>query len=603
MIDWEPMRRPLVIAAALGMAIVATMAMLVLRGPNNVAVGSGPVSQPVASVTPLESSNSHLDGMPPVRISPAMQFTDVSAQTGIRFRHQDGGSGEKYLIEPATGGVALFDYDGDGLIDIYFVSGRPLPPASPDPQAVNALYRNEGNWRFRDVTHSAGVAGTEYALGVVVGDYDNDGDPDLFVNNFGPNTLYRNNGDGTFSDATAVACAAGRNRVGAGASFLDMDADGDLDLFVANYVAFELSQNHPRRNVNGFPVYPGPLDYDAAPNVLLENLGDGTFCDITESSGVGRAAGSGMATLCIDYDQDGDTDVLVANDQRGNFLFDNDGHGKFTEVGVLRGFAYNLDGSPRANMGLDCSDFDGDGWLDVISSTYQNELPVLYRNDRGSFEDVSRRCGDLMKAVTHVKWGVGFGDFDSDCYPDLFIACGDLEPEVHRWKPSTAFRVPNVLLRNLGHGTFRDISASCGDGLTPVESSRGAGVDDLDNDGNLDLVVLNTGSQPTIIRNETKTANHWLQLDLRGTTASRDAIGAQVRVTARGRTFLAEAISGRGYQSHFGSRLHFGLGDSDHAERVEIRWLGGGQDVFTNVSANQRLRVIQGSSVPFALMP
>ncbi len=601
MIGLESQRRSLV-AWALAIVVVAAIGLAVTRSFPSLAALWVPAPQPVARLASAIATRSFDDQVATVGGHSPIEFTDVSPPTGIRFRHHDGGSGHKYLVEPGTAGVALFDYDGDGLIDIYFVSGRPLPPAPSDLQAGNALYRNEGNWQFRDVTYEAGVAGTEFGMGVTVGDYDNDGDPDLFVNNFGRNTLYRNNGDGTFSDVSAPAGAAGGKNVGAGANFLDFDADSDLDLFVANYVKFDLTMN-PRRFHDGNPVYPGPLDFDPFPSVLLENLGDGSFRDVSESSRIGSVPGNGMGTICFDYDQDGDTDVFVANDEMANFLWENDGRGTFTEVAIPRGLAYNLDGQPKANMGLDCTDFDGDGWLDVISTTYRNELPILFRNNTGSFDDVTRRSGDLTKAIVHVKWGVGFGDFDSDGLPDLIIACGDLDQEVHRWKPSTAFRVPNVLLRNLGNGAFEDLSSRSGTGLSPAESSRGLGLDDLDNDGDLDVVVLNSISQSTIIRNDSKSTNHWLQLELRGTAASRDAIGAQVRVTAGGRTRLAEVMSGRGFQSHFGTRLHFGLGKSDRAEQIEVRWHGGGKEVWTNIAANQRLLLIQGAEAAISRAP
>jgi len=519
----------------------------------------------------------------------------VTADSGVVFRHHDGGSGQKYLIEPMTGGLALFDFDGDGLIDIYFVSGTTLPPGKPDPNIGNALYRNEGSLRFRDVTREAGVAGTGFGLGVAAADYDNDGDPDLYLNNLGPNVLYRNNGDGTFSDVTAAAGAAGGDRVGAGVCFLDIEADGDLDLFAASYVDFSLAKN-VRRTIDGYPCYPSPLDFQPAPNVLFQNQGDGTFLDISEAAGISGYSGNGMGTVSADYDRDGDADIFVANDELGNFLFENDGNSKFTEVGVQRSFAYNLDGRPRGNMGLDCADYDGDGWLDILATTYSNELPVLYRNQQGSFEDVTRTSGDLAKALTHVKWGVGFADFDNDGNPDVYIAHGDLDQEVHRWKPSTDFRLPNVLLRNLGNGKFGDVSRRCGDGMAPVESSRGTAFDDLDNDGDLDVVVLNSGSPPTIIRNDSAAGRHWLQIQLQGTRATREGIGAQVQISAGGRTQTAAVHSGRGYQSHHGTRLHFGLGPAARADRIEVRWIGGRSDVLADVPANQRLKIIEGQT-------
>jgi hypothetical protein len=519
-------------------------------------------------------------------------LTDVTDQSAIAWKHRDGSSGQRYLIEPASAGVALFDYDGDGWIDIYFVSGTPLPPGEPDPTAANALYRNEGGMRFRDVTHEAGVGSHRFGLGVTVGDYDADGDADLYVNNFGPNVLYRNDGDGTFTDVTQETGVGCGIRSGAGTSFLDMEGDGDLDLFVANYVDFQLN-NNVQRTIDGFPCYPGPLDFQPKANFLFRNDGDGRFTDVSRDSGIAQASGSGMGTIVADYDQDGDSDIFVANDEMGNFLFENDGVGMFREVAVQRGFAYNLDGRPRGNMAVDCADYDNDGWLDFFTTTYSGEMVVLYRNSKGSFEDVTLSSGVGAGTMPHVKWGAGFADFDNDRDSDLFIACGALDEEVHRWKPSTAFRIRNALLMNLGDGTFVNISERSGDGLHPVESSRGTGFDDLDNDGDIDLVVLNSRSKPTLIRNDSPSKGHWLQLELRGRRTNRDGVGAQVRVTAGGRTQLDEVHSGRGYQSHHGSRLHFGLGSCNRVERIEIRWLGGATQVLEEVAANQIVHVLE----------
>jgi hypothetical protein len=332
--------------------------------------------------------------------------------------------------------------------------------------------------------------------------------------------------------------------------------------------------------------------------VLYQNRGDGTFADISAPAGIGGHSGNGMGTVAADYDRDGDADLFLANDELGNFLFENDGRGRFSEVGIERGFAFNLDGRPRGNMGLDCADFDGDGWLDVISTTFSNELPVLYRNRRGTLEDATRASGDLAQAVPHIKWGVGFADFDNDGHADLYLACGDLDQEVHLWKPGTAFRLPNVLLRNLGNGKFRDVSRHCGSGLDPAESSRGAAFGDLDNDGDVDAVVLNSGSLPTLIRNDTSSRRRWLQIRLLGQRASRDGVGAQVQVVCGQRQQTAEVHSGRGYQSHYGTLLHFGLGSAAQADRIEVRWIGGGRSQLVNVPADQRITIRERSTDP-----
>ena len=307
----------------------------------------------------------------------------------IGFRHHDGSGGRYYIIEAMSAGLALFDYDRDGDIDIYFLNGAPMPGTRADTKPRDALYRNQGNWQFTDVTQQAGLGDTEHGLGVCVGDYDNDGDADLYLNNFGPNVLYRNNGDGTFTDATAQAGVQNGNRVGAGATFLDIDADGDLDLYVGNYIKFRFEQHVPRTR-QGYPIYGSPIDYEPDADTLYRNNGDGTFTDISAESGIAAHAGPSMGLISADYDDDGDVDVLIANDGQPNFLFQNDGTGRFQEAGLLSGFAYDGVGRVHASMGVDGGDFDNDGRLDFHVTSYQNEQATLYRNlGGGLLEDVT----------------------------------------------------------------------------------------------------------------------------------------------------------------------------------------------------------------------
>ncbi len=526
----------------------------------------------------------------------AIRLHDVTEETGIAFRHTDGSSGRRYIVETVTAGLALFDYDGDGLIDIYFLNGAPLPGCNTTERPRNALYRNEGNWHFTDVTEEAGVGDTGFALGVAVGDYDNDGDADIYVNNFGPNVLYRNNGDGTFTDVTEQAGVGAGNLVGAGACFLDIEGDGDLDLYVANYVDFNF-QNHVARTLDGFPEYAGPKDYRPVPDVLYRNNGDGTFTDVSASSGIGKYAGTGMGMVCADVDADGDTDIFVLNDVAGNFFFRNDGTGHFEEEALFAGLAYNLNGHELGSMGVDCGDADNDGRLDFFMTSYSGELPALYRNlGDGLFEDATLRLGSGSGCFPHVNWGTGFADLDNDGDRDLFVACGHLQDNIELRSDATAYAVANVLLMNVG-GRFVDVSDRVGDGMEPVYSSRGVGLDDLDNDGDVDVVILNARSQPTILRNESSTPNHWLQLNLRGTTANRDAVGTQVRVIAGDLLLVDEVHSGRGYQSHFGSRLYFGLGECERVERIEIRWLGGAEEVIEDVPADRWITITEGKGI------
>ena len=524
-----------------------------------------------------------------------IELCEVTRHTGIAWRHTDGASGRRYIVETVTAGLATFDYDGDGLVDIYFVNGAPLRGTRCEgPAPRNALYRNLGNFRFEDVTEQAGVGDTGYGLGVTVGDYDNDGRPDLYVTNFGPHVLYHNNGDGTFTALTDQAGVAGSGDVGAGACFLDIEGDGDLDLFVAYYLKFDYD-THPERIELGYPVYPGPLDFVPAPDILFRNNGDGTFTDITRQAGIDDQHGTGMGIVAADYDDDGDTDIFVLNDVAANFLFRNDGQGHFQEVGLEAGFSHNMEGRALGSMGVDCGDYDNDGQLDFFQTSYQNEPVVLYRNlGHGVLEDVTGRTRAGNGSYNNVKWGCGLVDFDNDGWRDLFIAMGHLQDNVALYDATTSYEARNLVLRNRADGTFDNVSDRCGDGLRPKRSSRGAAFDDLDNDGRVDVVVLNSRREPSVLRNTSAFRNHWLEIELRGTRANRDAVGARVAVTAAGRTWIDEVHSGRGYQSHWGSRLHFGLGEATQVDRIDVRWPGGARESFGPVAADQQVLLIEG---------
>lgn len=527
-----------------------------------------------------------------------IQLHDVTAETGVTFRHTDGSSGMRYIMESMSAGLATFDYDGDGLVDIYFLNGRPLKRTKLEgPPPRNHLYRNLGGFRFQDVTERAGVGDAGYGLGVCIGDYDNDGHPDLYVSNFGPNVLYHNDGGGTYRDVIQTAGVGRGNKVGAGVSFLDVDGDGNLDLFVANYVKFSYEKHVPHW-LKGQPVYPSPLDHAPETENLFHNNGDGAFHDVSRESGIGLHAGTGMGVVSADYDNDGDTDVYVGNDVMPSLLFRNDGRGHFDEVGTLGGVAYDALGALHGNMGTDFADYDHDGWLDLIVTAYGNEMPALYHNlGNGLFEDAAREAGVGASTFPHVKWGVGWVDFDNDGYRDLYIACGDLDDNVELRKDTTAYRLPNILLRNAGNGAFVDISRHSGDGMAVRASSRGVAFDDLDNDGDVDVVVLNSRDKPTILRNmlyERGGKNHWLGVQLRGVKSNRDGVGARVRVITGDLAQIDEIHSGRGYQSHWGSRLYFGLGSRDRIDRIEIRWLGGGTDVVEDVKVDQSLTITEG---------
>ena len=418
-----------------------------------------------------------------------------------------------------------------------------------------------------------------FGLGVTAADYDNDGDQDLYLNNFGPDVLYRNNGDGTFQDVTAAAGVGNGDKVGAGVCFLDIEGDGDLDLYVANYVDFTY-ENHVPIVVGPHRFRAGPRYYRPVPDTLFRNNGDGSFSDVSGPSGIGSVAGPSMGMVCGDFDDDGDTDVFICNDESANFLFVNDGRGNFKETGLLAGVAYDFYGKANSSMGADCGDYNNDGHLDLFMTDYQGEMPVLYRNlGEGFFEDATSAAAITTELYPHVNWGTGFIDFDNDGDRDLFVACGHFD-DVEYIDDRTAKKVANYLLMNTGQGKFIDVSRQSGTGLAVVESSRGTAFDDLDNDGDVDVAVLNANALPTILRNESPTANHWLEICLIGRTSNRDGVGARVRVVSGELAQVAEVHSGRGYQSHSGTRLHFGLGKRDRVDRVEVRWLGGSLEVF-----------------------
>jgi hypothetical protein len=522
-----------------------------------------------------------------------LRFSDVTASSGVRFTHNDGSSGRRYIVESVASGLATFDYDNDGDIDLYFLNGAPLPGSNTTPPPRHALYRNDGNWRFTDVTEAAGLASPAYGLGVCVGDYDNDGDPDLYLNNFGPNILYRNNGDGTFTDVTRQAGVANGNHVGAGAAFLDIDGDGDLDLFVGNYIDFTL-ERHQARTVNGHPAYAGPMTYGPVPSTLYRNNGDGTFTDVSRESGIAAHPGTAMGVVCADYDDDGDTDIIVGNDAMANFVWRNNGTGRFEEVGLLSGLAYDMHGIGQGTMGVECGDYDNDGRLDFHMTSYQKQWAILYRNlGGGMFSDATYATGAGTGSFHLVEWGNGLIDFDNDGDRDLFTATGHLQDTIDRWDDTSPYETPNLVLENLGRGRFTDASSRAGDGLRVSRSSRGAAFDDLDGDGDIDVVILNARRPPTLLRNDTPPGNHWVRIRPRGTRSNRDGVGARIRITAGNLSLVAEVHAGRGYQSHFGSHPHFGLGPNPRIDRLEVRWIGGGTQVLENLPANRTIEVVE----------
>lgn len=526
---------------------------------------------------------------------PPIKFLDVTSQSGVHFQHTHGGCGKYYIVETVTAGLCLFDYDNDGDDDIYFLNGAPLAGCPQIDRPKNRLFRNDGNFRFTDVTEEAGVGDEGFGLGVVAGDYDNDGFLDLFVNNYGRNVLYRNQGDGTFINVTNKAGVNNGHRVGAGALFLDIDGDGWLDLYVGNYIVFNESKHIPHQ-LTGVPVYGSPEEYPPDIDTLYRNKGDGSFEDVTESSGIGAVAGTSMGMVAGDFDNDGDTDIFVGNDVRANFLFINDGKGHFEEAALERGVAYNGYGDENASMGMDCGDYNNDGWLDIFMSDYQNEWPVLYRNmGEGFFEDVTFSVGAGGRVYPYVNWGVGLIDFDNDGDKDIFIGNGHINDKIELIDDTTAYKVANVVLRNEG-GKFVDVTAQAGDLPRIIKATRGVAFGDLDLDGRVDVVVLNSNDTADILRNVTQNDNHWLQIDLRRGDKNRFGVGSRVKVVAGELVQYDEVHCGRGYQSHWGLRLHFGLGQHSKVDRIEVSWHGGGHDVIRDIPADQIITIRPGGT-------
>ena len=519
-------------------------------------------------------------------------LTDITAQSQIHFVHAYNGHGERFIVEAVASGIGSLDFDLDGWIDVYFLNGASIP-LEPDCSPSNALFRNLGDMCFVDVTSESHTGDILFSMGVAIADYHRDGFPDIFVTNFGQNMLYRNNGDGTFEDTTTTAKLGESNQLGASGCFLDADRDGLLDLYVGNYVKSPVEKN-VKRTTEGFPSYPGPLDFQTESDWFFHNEGDGTFSDQTIKVGMSAYSTTSMGAISVDFDDDGDADLLVVNDVDRNLLFENDGTGRFEEVGILRGVAFSYDGKRNGNMGVDCADYNGDGKLDFFTTTFSNELPVLYKNDgSGNFEDATIESGAGAGLLPHANWGTAFFDVENDGDQDLIIANGHTDPNVSQWAYTTSWKVRNTMLLNLGNGRFQDISATCGSGLTPVESSRGLVAEDFDNDGDVDIIILNALAGPTVIRNDSRLGFNWLQVELRGKSACRDGTGSRVTIELMGKQLVKEVHSGRGYQSSYGQRLCFGLGEAPLVPKLRVRWSDGAIEEFEDISSNQLLILVQ----------
>ncbi len=511
-----------------------------------------------------------------------VRFTDVTAALGIQFHDVNGESGKKYFIEPLGRGVALFDYDDDGDLDLYLVNGCDLPGTTSPIPPKNMLYRNDDG-KYIDVTADASVGDTGYGLGCCVGDYNNDGFVDLYVTNYGKNVLYQNNGDGSFTDVTEKA-GVGGDRLSSGCAFLDYDADGHLDLYVVNYVQFDVDTN-PECTRQGVPVYCTPEALNGEADKLYRNNGNGTFTDVTQKAGITAPPGKGLGVVCGDVDNDGDIDIFVANDTTPNLLYLNDGDGTFTEDALFAGVALSEEGRAYSGMGANLGNFDNDGFLDIVITNFQDQVNSIYQNAQdGFFNDVSFATGIGEKSLPYLAWGVDFVDFDNDGWLDLFVANGHLDDNIAKIDPIGTYKQPNQIFWNNRDATFREEKVAL-----PPKVSRGAAFGDIDNDGDVDIVVANLKDTPTVLRNAGGNAGNWLSIKLVGTHCARDAIGARVTVVAGELTQIREVKSGSGYLSQNDMRLHFGLGDVKQVDSVTIRWICGHVETFKKIDVNQVL--------------
>ncbi len=523
-------------------------------------------------------------------------FADATARAGITFRHQASRTSQKYLPESMSGGVAMLDYNNDGRLDLFFVNGAllrdPMPagvqPDKSDPKFWNRLYRNNGDGTFTDVTQRAGVQGHSYGMGAATGDYDNDGFPDLYVTNLGRNILYHNNGDGTFTDVTKQAGVAGGGW-SVGACFVDFDRDGRLDLMVTRYVDWDFSRNpFCGDHKPGYRAYCHPDFFQPVAHILYHNNGDGTFTDVSAKSGIARYPGKGLGVAVNDYNQDGWPDLVVANDSFPQQLFRNNRDGTFTETALQMGLAYDEDGKTFAGMGVDFADYDNDGWPDIFVNALANQRYALYLNKQGeSFDYISGPSGVAGITQMHSGWGARFVDYDNDGWKDLFIAQGHVMDNIELTQPSVRYHEPPLLMRNTG-GRFVDVSGSSGEPFRAAISARGMAFGDLNNDGFPDLAINCHDGPPLVLINQGGNGNHWLIVNTIGTKSNRDGIGARLKLVGEsGKPQHGYVTTAGSYLSASDKRVHFGLGADRSARLLEITWPAGTVQRIENVKADQ----------------
>ena len=537
-------------------------------------------------------------------------FLNVARESGLNAKTIYGSEHKnKYLLETTGCGVAFYDYDNDGWLDIFLVNGTRLEGFPKGEEPISHLFKNNRDGTFTDVTLKAGLAHSGWGQAVCIGDYDNDGFDDLFVTYFGKNVLYHNNGDGTFTNVSERAGVAGAKvRWGSGCAFVDYDRDGRLDLFVANYIDLDLATAPVPESgpclYKGIMVACGPPGLNGGKNILYHNNGDGTFSDVSDAAGISGANGTyGLGVLTADFDNDGWPDIYVANDSTASALYQNKKNGKFVDVGLEAGCVLSPDGKPQAGMGVSAADYDLDGNLDIVKTNFAGDTPSLYHN-RGNwnFEDTTFTAG-LGKHTQYLGWGCGFIDFDNDGWPDILLCNGHVYPEVEQLKTEAGYAQRKLFYRNLRNGRFEDISTQLGLGISDPVAARGCAFGDFDNDGDVDVVVNPVNDYPQLLRCDSKLENNWLKVKTIGTKSNRSGIGARLKCVSRPsdekdiHQQIDEVRSGGSYYSQNDLRVHFGLGNADKVQLLEIRWPSGQIDQLKNISANQLIFVKEGEGI------
>jgi hypothetical protein len=538
----------------------------------------------------------------PVPGSPAL-FVDVTRAAGIVF-HLNCGSREKlYIVETQCGGAAAFDYDNDGWMDILLVDGSSIEDYRAGKCHRPHLYHNNHDGTFTDVSAKSGLNFCGWGYGVAVGDYDNDGWEDVYITGFHGSALYHNNHDGTFTDVTAKAGVANNDRWGTSAAFGDYDNDGNLDLYVANYVDVDMNNlpkfgDGPFCQYRGIPVNCGPRGLKGARDRLYHNNGDGTFTDVTEKLGIDPGSYYGLGVLWLDYDKDGCLDLYVANDSSPSLLYHNNCKGGFTEVGAAAGVAYSSDGLEQAGMGVDSADYDGDGWPDIVKTNFSDDANNLFHNDRnGEFTDMAGPAGIGPISYPYLGFGAKFLDFDNDGWPDIFIVNGHVDAQVEGQSFGVVYAERPFLFHNLKNGKFEEIAEKSGAALRKKYVGRAAVAADFWNRGRMDLLITNLDASPVLLRNDTQSPGHWVKIKLIGTKSNRDGFGAKVEVAAGGSTRYAEARAGGSFESSHDPRVHFGLGSTTQVDSIVIRWPSGQLDKIGPEAADQELVIQEGRGV------